>query len=109
MDDARKAVASRRDLDCPLALLDTWGFESPTQFLVVAILFQDWSIPPYNCIVDKTDGMVYTTDEKNAEVFAHFGKNGVRVVSMMGRDKVLWHEWSRTMLGTLPPYPGEGY
>ena len=109
LDDARKAVAARKDLDRPLALFDTWGFESPTQFLVVAILFQDWPVPPYNCIVDKTDGKAYTTDEKNAEVFKHFGKNGVRVVSMTGKDKVLWHEWSRTMLETLPPYPGEGY
>ena len=103
LDDARK------DLDRPLALFDTWGFESPTQFLVVAILFQDWPIPPYNCIVDKTDGKAYTTDLKNTDIFAHFGKNGVRVVSMTGKDKVLWHEWSRTMLETLPPYPGEGY
>ena len=109
LDDARKAVASRKDLDRPLALFDTWGFESPTQFLVVAILFQDWPVPPYNCIVDKTDGKAYTTDEKNAEVFKHFGEDGIRVVSMTGKDKVLWHEWSRTMLETLPPYPGEGY
>ena len=109
LDDARKAVAARKDLDRPLSLFDTWGFESPTQFLVVAILFQDWPIPPYNCIVDKTDGKAYTTDEKNTDIFAHFGKNGVRVVSMTGKDKVLWHEWSRTMLETLPPYPGEGY
>ena len=109
LDDARKAVAARKDLDRPLSLFDTWGFESPTQFLVVAILFQDWPIPPYNCIVDKTDGKAYTTDEKNTDIFAHFGKNGVRVVSMTGKDKVLWHEWSRTMLETLPPYPGESY
>ena len=109
LDDARKAVAARKDLDRPLVLFDTWGFESPTQFLVVAILFQDWPIPPYNCIVDKKDGAVYTTDEKNAEVFKHFGEDGIRVVSMTGKDKVLWHEWSRTMLETLPPYPGEGY
>ena len=109
LDDARKAVAARKDLDRPLSLFDTWGFESPTQFLVMAILFQDWPIPPYNCIVDKTDGKAYTTDEKNTDIFAHFGKNGVRVVSMTGKDKVLWHEWSRTMLETLPPYPGEGY
>ena len=109
LGDARKAVASRRDLDRLLALLDTWGFESPTQFLVVAILFQDWPIPPYNCIVDKTDGKAYTTDEKNAEVFKHFGEDGIRVVSMKGKDKALWHEWSRTMLETLPPYPGESY
>ena len=109
LDDARKAVAARKDLDRPLTLLDTWGFESPTQFLVVAILFQDWPIPPYNCIVDKTDGKVYTTDMKNAEVFKHFGEDGMRVVSMTGRDKVLWHEWSRTMLETLPPYPGENW
>jgi hypothetical protein len=109
LDDARKAVAARKDLDRPLALFDTWGFESLTQFLVVAILFQDWPIPPYNCIVDKTDGKAYTTDLKNTDIFAHFGKNGVRVVSMTGKDKVLWHEWSRTMLETLPPYPGESY
>jgi len=107
--DARKAVAAKKDLDRPLTLLDTWGFESPTQFLVVAILFQDWPIPPYNCIVDKTDGKAYTTDLKNTDIFARFGKNGVRVVSMTGKDKVLWHEWSRTMLETLPPYPGESY
>ena len=109
LGDARKAVASRRDLDRPLALFDTWGFESPTQFLVVAILFQDWPVPPYNCIVDKTDGKAYTTDEKNVEMFKHFGEDGIRVVSMTGKDKVLWYEWSRTMLETLPPYPGEGY
>ena len=118
LDDARKAVAARKDLDRPLALFDTWGFESPTQFLVVAIPFQDYSgtgeytvpnQPFYNCIVDKTDGAVYTTDMKNAEVFKHFGEDGMRVVSMTGRDKVLWHEWSRTMLETLPPYPGESY
>ena len=117
LDDARKAVAAQRNLDRPLTLFDTWGFESPTQFLVVAILFQDQPAreytvpnqPPYNCIVDKIDGAVYTTDEKNAEVFKHFGEDGIRVVSMTGRDKVLWHEWSRTMLETLPPYPGEGY
>ena len=109
LDDARKAVAATKDLDRPLALFDTWGFESPTQFLVVAILFQDWPIPPYNCIVDKTDGKAYTTDLKNTDIFARFGKNGVRVVSMTGKDKVLWHEWSRTMLETLPPYPGESY
>ena len=115
--DARKAVAARKDLDRPLTLLDTWGFESPTQFLVVAILSQDYSAwehlvpnqPFYNCIVDKTDGAVYTTDMKNAEVFKHFGEDGMRVVSMTGRDKVLWHEWSRTMLETLPPYPGENW
>ena len=117
LDDARKAVAARKDLDRPLTLLDTWGFESPTQFLVVAILSQDYSAwerlvpnqPFYNCIVDKTDGAVYTTDMKNAEVFKHFGEDGMRVVSMTGRDKVLWHEWSRTMLETLPPYPGENW
>ena len=118
LDDARKAVAARKDLDRPLVLFDTWGFESPTQFLVVAIPFQDYSEtgeytvpdqPPYNCIVDKTDGKAYTTDLKNTDIFAHFGKNGVRVVSMTGRDKVLWHEWSRTMLETLPLYPGESY
>jgi len=109
LGDARKAVASRRDLDRPLALFDTWGFESPTQFLVVAILFQDWPVPPYNCIVDKTDGKAYTTDEKNVEMFKHFGEDGIRVVSMTGKDKVLWHEWSRTMLETLPTYPGESY
>ena len=117
LDDARKAVAARKDLDRPLALFDTWGFESPTQFLVVAILSQDYSAwehlvpnqPFYNCIVDKTDGAVYTTDMKNAEVFKHFGEDGMRVVSMTGGDKVLWHEWSRMMLEMLPPYPGESY
>ena len=117
LDDARKAVAAQRNLDRPLALFDTWGFESPTQFLVVAILSQDYSAwehlvpnqPFYNCIVDKTDGKAYTTDLNNTDIFAHFGKNGVRVVSMTGKDKALWHEWSRTMLETLPPYPGESY
>ena len=118
LDDARKAVAARKDLDRPLALFDTWGFESPTQFLVVAIPFQDYSEtgeytvpdqPFYNCIVDKTDGKAYTTDLKNTDVFAHFGEDGVRVVSMTSKDKVLWHDWSRMMLETLPPYPGESY
>jgi len=28
---------------------------------------------------------------------------------MAGKDKVLWHEWSRMMLEMLPPYPGESY
>ena len=65
--------------------------------------------PSYNCIVDKTEGKAYTTDIKNAEVFKHFGENGIRVVSMTGKDKVLWHDWLRTMLETLPPYPGESY
>jgi len=46
---------------------------------------------------------------KNTDVFAHFGEDGVRVVSMTGKDKALWHEWSRTMLETLPTYPGENY
>ena len=117
LDDARKAVAAQRNLDRPLALFDTWGFESPTQFLVVAILSQDYSAwehlvpnqPFYNCIVDKTDGKAYTTDLKNTDVFAHFGEDGVRVVSMTGKDRALWHEWSRMMLETLPPYPGESY
>ena len=118
LDDARKAVAARKDLDRPLALFDTWGFESPTQFLVVAILFQDYSgtgeytvldQPPYNCIVDKTDGKAYTTDLKNTDIFARFGEDGIRVVSMKGKNRALWHEWSRTMLETLPPYPGESY
>ena len=118
LDDARKAVAARKDLDRPLALFDTWGFESPTQFLVVAIPFQDYSgtgeytvpnQPVYNCIVDKTDGKAYTTDLKNTDIFAHFGEDGIRVVSMTGKDKALWHEWSRMMLETLPPYPEESY
>jgi len=117
LDDARRAVAARKDLDRPLILFDTWGFESPTQFLVVAILSQDYSAwehlvpnqPFYNCIVDKIDGGVYTTDMRNVEVFKHFGEDGIRVVSMTGKDKVLQHEWSRTMLETLPPYPGESY
>ena len=117
LNDARKAVAAQRNLDRPLALFDTWGFESPTQFWVGAILFQDEPMenhsvpgqPPYNCIVDKTDGGVYTTDMKNVEVFKHFGEDGIRVVSMTRKDKVLQHEWSRTMLETLPPYPGESY
>ena len=83
LDDARKAVAARKDLDRPLALFDTWGFESPTQFLVVAIPFQDYSEtgeytvpdqPPYNCIVDKTDGMVYTTTRKTRKCLSILGK-----------------------------------
>jgi len=32
-----------------------------------------------------------------------------RKCGLASQDKVLWHEWSRTMLETLPPYPGEGY
>ena len=64
---------------------------------------------PIIVLLIKSDGKAYTTDLKNTDIFAHFGKNGVRVVSMTGKDKVLWHEWSRTMLETLPPYPGEIY
>ena len=82
LDDARKAVAAKKDLDRPLTLFDTWGFESPTQFLVVAILFQDQPAreytvpnqPPYNCIVDKTDGAVYTTDEKTRKCLSILGR-----------------------------------
>ena len=37
--------------------LDTWGFESPTQFLVVAIPAQ--AEPELNSLVNKSDGEVY--------------------------------------------------
>ena len=37
LDEARRAVAASASLNLYMADLDKWGFESPTQFLVVAI------------------------------------------------------------------------
>jgi len=57
LDDARRAVAASASLNLCMADLDKWGFESPTQFLVVAIPAQ--AEPELNSLVDKSDGEVY--------------------------------------------------
>ena len=54
-----------------MADLDKWGFESPTQFLVVAIPAQ--AEPELNSLVNKSDGEVY------GSLFSRWG-NGVRLV-----------------------------
>ena len=105
LDDARRAVAASASLNLCMADLDKWGFESPTQFLVVAIPAQ--AEPELNSLVNKSDGEVYGAFIANYEVFNQFGRDGVRLVeSTPGRgQKAFLHEWSRTMLETLPSYP----
>ena len=105
--EARRAVVAAEGLTLCMADLDKWGFESPTQFLVVAIPAQ--AEPELNSLVDKSDGKVYGAFIANYEVFDQFGRDGVRVVeSAPGRGKKAFlYEWSRTMLETLPPYPEE--
>ena len=107
LDEARRAVAAAEGLTLCMADLDKWGFESPTQFLVVAIPAQ--AEPELNSLVNKSDGEVYGAFIANYEVFNQFGCDGVRLVeSAPGRGKKAFlHEWSRTMLETLPPYPEE--
>ena len=103
--EARRAVVAAEGLTLCVADLDKWGFESPTQFLVVAIPAQ--AEPELNSLVDKSDGKVYGAFIANYEVFDQFGRDGVRLVeSTPGRgEKAFLHEWSRTMLETLPSYP----
>ena len=105
LDEARKAVVAAEGLTLCMADLDKWGFESPTQFLVVAIPAQ--GEPELNSLVDKSDGEVYGAFIANHEVFDQFGRDGMRLVeSTPGRgQKAFLHEWSRTMLETLPSYP----
>ena len=105
LDDARRAVAASASLNLCMADLDTWGFESPTQFLVVAIPAQ--AEPELNSLVNKSDGEVYGAFIANYEVFDQFGRDGMQVVeSILSRSKkALFYEWSRTMLETQPPYP----
>ena len=107
LDEARRAVTAAEGLTLCMADLDKWGFESPTQFLVVAIPAQ--AEPELNSLVNKSDGKVYGAFIANHEVFDQFGRDGVRLVeSAPGRgEKAFLHEWSRTMLETLPPYPEE--
>ena len=107
LDEARRAVVAAEGLTLCMADLDKWGFESPTQFLVVAIPAQ--AEPELNSLVDKSDGEVYGAFIANYEVFNQFGRDGMRVVEgAPGRGKKAFlHEWSRTMLETLPPYPEE--
>ncbi|MFC2262102.1 hypothetical protein [Corynebacterium matruchotii] len=107
LDEARRAVVAAEGLTLCMADLDKWGFESPTQFLVVAIPAQ--AEPELNSLVNKSDGEVYGAFIANYEVFNQFGCDGVRLVeSAPGRGKKAFlHEWSRTMLETLPPYPEE--
>ena len=103
LDEARRAVVAAEGLTLCMADLDKWGFESPTQFLVVAIPAQ--AEPELNSLVDKSDGEVYGAFIANYEVFDQFGCDGVRLVeSAPGRGKKAFlYEWSRTMLETLPP------
>ena len=105
LDEARRVVAASESLNLCMAKLNKWGFESSTQFLVVAIPAQ--AEPELNSLVDKSDGEVYGAFIANYEVFDQFGRDGVRVVeSTPGRgEKAFLHEWSRTMLETLPSYP----
>lgn len=107
LDDARRVVAASASLNLCMADLDKWGFESSTQFLVVAIPAQ--AELELNSLVDKSDGEVYGAFIANYEVFDQFGRDGMRVVeSAPGRgQKTFLYEWSRTMLETLPPYPEE--
>ena len=107
LDEARRAVVAAEGLTLCMADLDKWGFESSTQFLVVAIPAQ--AEPELNSLVDKSDGKVYGAFIANYEVFDQFGRDGMRVAeSAPGRgEKAFLHEWSRTMLETLPPYPEE--
>ena len=65
--------------------------------------------PELNCLVDKSDGKTYSSGIRNWGLFDQFGRDGMRVVeSAPGRgQKAFLHEWSRTMLETLPPYPEE--
>lgn len=78
LDDARRAVAASESLSLCMADLDKWGFESPTQFLVVAIPAQ--AEPELNSLVDKSDGEAYGAFIANYEVFNQFGRDGMRVV-----------------------------
>ena len=105
LDEARRAVTAAEGLTLCMADLDKWGFESPTQFLVVAIPAQ--AEPELNSLVDKSDGEVYGAFIANYEVFDQFGRDGIRVVeSVLDRSKkALLYKWSRTMLETRPPYP----
>ena len=107
LDEARRVVAASASLNLCMAKLNKWGYESSTQFLVVAIPAQ--AEPELNSLVDKSDGEVYGAFIANYEVFDQFGRDGVRLVeSAPGRgQKAFLHEWSRTMLETLPPYPEE--
>ena len=105
--EARRAVVAAEGLTLCVADLDKWGFESPTQFLVVAIPAQ--AEPELNSLVDKSDGEVYGAFIANYEVFDQFGRDGVRLVeSTPGRgQKPFLSEWPRPMLQPLPPYPEE--
>ena len=105
LDDARKAVVAEKILNLCMADLDKWGFESPTQFFVVAIPCQ--ADPEFTSIVNKSDGKVYAGPVADYEVFDQFGRDGIRVVeSVLDRSKkALLYKWSRTMLETRPPYP----
>ena len=78
LDEARRAVVATEGLTLCMADLDKWGFESPTQFLVVAIPAQ--AEPELNSLVNKSDDEVYGAFIANYEVFNQFGRDGVRVV-----------------------------
>ena len=106
LDDARRAVAASASLNLCMAKLDKWGFESPIRFYVV---IPGQAEPELNCLVDKSDGKTYSSGIRNWGLFNQFGRDGMRVVEgAPGRGKKAFlHEWSRTMLETLPPYPEE--
>ena len=57
LDEARRVVAASASLNLCMAKLNKWGFESSTQFLVVAIPAQ--AEPELNSLVNKSDGEVY--------------------------------------------------
>ena len=78
LDEARRVVAASASLNLCMAKLNKWGFESSTQFLVVAIPAQ--AEPELNSLVDKSDGEVYGAFIANYEVFNQFGRDGMRVV-----------------------------
>ena len=66
---------------------------------------------------NKVDGIFLIILSKKYVVFAGLdfrmaiieAYSTTRKCGLASQDKVLWHEWSRTMLETLPPYPGESY
>lgn len=106
LDDTHGAVAASASLNLCMTDLDKWWFESPTQFYVA---IPGHAEPELNCFVDKSDGKTYSSGIRSWGLFNQFGSDGMRVVeSTPGRgQKAFLHEWSRTMLETLPHYPEE--
>ena len=59
LDDTHGAVAASASLNLCMAKLNKWGFESSTQFYVVAIPGQ--ANPKSTNIVNKSDGKIYAS------------------------------------------------